>query len=204
MEFKCIVSDFSSNCYLVEKDDCYYLIDPSLSVIKIKQLIGDKRINAILITHAHIDHIYFLEEIVKEYDCLVYMSKFSDEFLKDAYKNCSKLFGVNKVFKVDDKNIILLEDDDLIDGFIKVTYTPGHTIDSLCFEIDDKLFTGDTLFKGSIGRTDFYSGDYNMICDSIKKLYSFKKNFNIFPGHGLSSTLFIEEETNYYVKMMKR
>lgn len=204
MEFKCIVSEFSSNCYLIEKDDSYYLIDPSISVEKIKKNIGDKKLNGILITHAHIDHIYFLEEILKEYDCPVYMSKFSDEFLKDAYKNCSKLFGINKIFKVDNKNIISLDDNDVIDNFIKVHYTPGHTIDSLCFGIDDILFTGDTLFKGSIGRTDFYSGDYNTISDSINKIYSLKKNFSVFPGHGLSSTLVTEEETNYYVKMMKR
>ena len=204
MKFKCIVSEFSSNCYLIEKDDSYYLIDPSISVDKVKSYIDDKKICGILITHAHIDHIYFLEEILKEYDCPVYMSKFSNEFLKDTYKNCSKLFGINKTFNVGNKNLILLGDNDLIDNFIKVHYTPGHTIDSLCFEVENKLFTGDTLFKGSIGRTDFYSGDYNMISDSIKKLYSFKKNFNIFPGHGLSSTFVTEEEANYYVKMMKR
>jgi hypothetical protein len=67
--------------------------------------------------------------------------------------------------------VICLEGEECIDGFINVHYTPGHTSDSLCFQIEDNLFTGDTLFKASIGRTDFYSGDYNVIKDSINKIF---------------------------------
>ena len=66
------------------------------------------------------------------------------------------------------------------------------------------MFTGDTLFKSSIGRTDLYSGDYEMISDSINKIYSLNINFNIFPGHGASSNLGKELEANYYVRMMKK
>ena len=100
--------------------------------------------------------------------------------------------------------MIELEEEACIDGFIYAYYTPGHTTDSLCYGIEDNLFTGDTLFRSSIGRTDFYSGDYETLANSINRIYSLNKNYKIYPGHGASSNLEYELENNYYVKMMKK
>ena len=82
---------------------------------------------------------------------------------------------------------------------IKCINTPGHSEGSTCYIIDNFLFCGDTLFAGSIGRTDFYSGDYKQIEKSLKKLSKFENNVKIHPGHGPSSTLGIEKMSNPYM-----
>lgn len=201
MDFKCLLSDFDSNCYLIFNNEDVYIIDPSCSVAYMKKYIdGEYTVKGILITHAHIDHVYYLEEVQKYYDCKVYMNKNGIDLLKDSYKNCSKLFGFDKIFNVDD--IKFVNDNDMIENFIKVIYTPGHTIDSICFAINDLLFTGDTLFNNSVGRTDFYSGNLKTLSDSIKKIYSKRINYQIYPGHGEKSDLESELISNYYVKKM--
>lgn len=201
MEFKCLVSEFDSNCYLIYNENDVYIIDPSCEIGYIKKYLKEEdKVKGILITHSHIDHIYYLEKTQKYFACKVYMHKKGLEFLNDSYKNCSKLFGLDKTFIID--NIIFINDNDLIDGFIKVIYTPGHTIDSICFAIEDNLFTGDTLFNNSVGRTDFYSGNLKTLSDSVKKIYSKEINYNIYPGHGESSNLDNQLLSNYYVRKM--
>ena len=81
---------------------------------------------------------------------------------------------------------------------VKAYYTPGHSIGSMIFAIDNDLFTGDTLFQGSIGRTDLPSGSDKQMKNSLKFIKSFKTNYTIYPGHGASSTLEIEKAQNPY------
>ena len=201
MKIECIKTNFSSNCYVIYNNDSAYIVDPSCDTKVIDKYVSEEyKVKGILLTHTHIDHIYFLEEVVRKYNCKVYLSKYGLEFLKDSFKNCSELFGLNKVFNICDEDLIMVNDNDVIDGFIKVIYTPGHTSDSLCFMLDGYLFTGDTLFNMSIGRTDLYSGNYAKIVESIKKIYSFKKDFMILPGHGENSSLSEELDCNFYVK----
>ncbi len=201
MNIKCLLSNFDSNCYLIYNNNDVYIIDPSCDVTYIKKYIDDEyTVKGILITHAHIDHVYYLEEMQKNYNCKVYMNKNGIDLLKDSYKNCSKLFGFDKTFNIDDVEFV--NDNDTIDSFIKVIYTPGHTVDSICFVVNDLLFTGDTLFNNSVGRTDFYSGNLKTLSDSIKKIYYKKVNYQIYPGHGEMSNLESELISNYYVKKM--
>ncbi len=203
MKIECIETGFSSNCYIVCINNGAYIIDPSCSVEVLERYLSEGlRVKGVLLTHGHIDHVYYLEEVLNKYKCKVYLSKYCLELLKDANKNCAIMFGIDKVFDIQEEMIKKVNDNDLIDGVIKVIYTPGHTMDSLCYLIEDKMFTGDTLFNMSVGRSDLYSGNYLKLVESIKKIYSLGNNFDIYPGHGEKSDLNNELYCNYYVKKM--
>ena len=201
MEIRRINSEFYSNCYLLYNGNDVYIIDPSCKYEVIKTYLKEEDIvKGVLITHGHIDHIFYIEEIQKEFDCLVYMHKNCLELLGDEDKNCSSLFRMPKKFEINKEKIVFVSEGNIIDGLIKVLYTPGHSFDSLMFLVEDYLFTGDTLFKESIGRTDFYSGNLKLLSDSIRKIYSLKRNLKIYPGHEGGSDLEYEKLNNYYVK----
>lgn len=200
MEIRILESDFCSNCYMINNKDEVYIIDPSVSVQVIKKhLKENEKVKAVLFTHSHIDHIFYASEYLKEFSCKLYFHKNGLEILKDPYKNCSKMFGLNIIFRFNDEDYQLIDDSYIIDDFIKCIYTPGHSADSLCFIVEDIIFTGDTLFKMSIGRCDLYSGDYKIMNESLKKLYNIKGNYKIYPGHGADSTLEYEWNNNFYV-----
>ena len=97
---------------------------------------------------------------------------------------------------------IYVNDKDKLDlGELRLSFihTPGHTKGCMCIRVNNEMFTGDTLFAGSIGRTDLYSGNYKQIEKSLKKLSKYEDNINIHPGHGPSSTLGIEKVSNPYM-----
>lgn len=203
MKIECIETDFSSNCYIVSLNENVYIIDPSCSVEVLERYLNEGLcVKGVLLTHGHIDHVYYLEEVINKYKCKVYLSKYCLELLEDADKNCASMFGFDKTFNIQEEMIKKVNDNDLIDGVIKVIYTPGHTVDSLCYLIEENMFTGDTLFNMSVGRSDLYSGNYLKLVESIKKIYSFGKKFYIYPGHGENSDLNNELCYNYYVKKM--
>ena len=148
----------------------------------------------ILLTHGHFDHVGAVKEIKNKYEIPFYISK-EDE---DMRKIDDSLFG--EIPKVDG----YLEDGDkLIFGNgkeIKVITTPGHTPGGICFLCEDILITGDTLFNGSIGRTDFTGGDFNTLISSIKnKLLGLGDNTKVYPGHGAESTIGYEKRHNPYI-----
>ena len=99
---------------------------------------------------------------------------------------------------------ILIRDGDIIqieDLSIKVIHTPGHTKGGVCYMYRDMLFTGDTLFAGSMGRTDLYGGNEEHMNNSLRKLSEMEENLTIYPGHGPKSTIKIEKETNPFLRL---
>ena len=120
----------------------------------------------------------------------------------DDNLNLSNYFGGGLKISKDSFKYKLLNDNEvIIDKFnIKCIHTPGHTKDSMCYLIDNDLFTGDTLFDRSIGRTDFPTGNTLEMRQSLKKILSFNKNYVIYPGHNNSSTIEEQKEKNYYLK----
>lgn len=185
----------STNTYFVTNDSSLLLIDPageSHKIInKIKEL--NKPLVAILLTHAHFDHIAALDDILAEYDVPVYMHENEIDFLQNPEKNGSAKFkemGLPIITsKASPKTIS--EGKIALHGFdIDVLFTPGHSPGSLSYVFKDFAVVGDTLFNNGIGRTDLYQGDYETLVDSIKeKLFELDETMPIYPGHGSSTTI---------------
>lgn len=171
MNIKRIVTgDLRENCYILEKDDKCLIVDPGDDFLLIKKEIMFPVIG-VLITHRHFDHIGALEEVISEYHAPIYEKLNTDEEKYDVGP-----FSFN------------------------VIYTPGHTNDSITFYFfkDDLMFTGDFVFKGTIGRCDLPTSDEEEMKHSIEKIKKYKDNIVLYPGHGSFTTLLDEKEKNIY------
>ena len=169
----CVVGDLGCNCYLISKGNYALLVDPGDDFDKIVELIGDKNLVGILITHGHFDHVGALDEVVSKYNVPVY-----------RYSN-------------------LDEGEVKIDKFkLEVIYTPGHLMDCVTyyFREDAIMFTGDFLFYDTIGRCDLVGSDYNEMKISINKIKNYADDIVIYPGHGKSTSLWREKRYNPYFK----
>ena len=150
----------------------------------------------LVLTHGHADHIAGLEEI----DCPFYIHPQDKGFLKDPLLNLSCLFSP---FTIDKEPRLIEENDRLfLDSYIlEVLHTPGHTPGSISLKLDCFLFAGDTLFSGSVGRTDFPYASGELLLASIKeKIFPLGENTLIFPGHGESTSLKREIDNNPFFK----
>ena len=196
MKIDVIVSNFTSNCYLIHVNGYVYIVDPSVNVNIISKYIKEEIVKGILLTHGHIDHIYYLNEVQEYYKCLVYSSVYAKDIIEDNNHNFGYDMGIDK--KIILTNSVGLTDGDKVDNLFVALYTPGHSIDSMCYKIEDKLFTGDTLFDGSIGRSDLYSGSSDILYKSIKRIMK-EDDLFIYPGHGDTSNLKMQIIVNPYV-----
>ncbi len=195
------VNDFSQNTYLhIEKGDAV-LIDAAADVAAIKKDLQEASatLRAVLLTHGHYDHIVSLEEIRKTFDVPIHIHKDDEDFLHDPGLNLSKLFGKAFVLGTDAHIETHTEEDTLTFGKLRVMihHAPGHTRGSTLFQIGDALYTGDTLFKSSIGRTDLPGGDEHALAASLARLKEdLPEKLRIFPGHGEESLLKAERRDN--------
>lgn len=188
---------YDANCYIVmdEKTKDAVVLDPGGDGEMLERAIKDMKANvkSILLTHGHMDHVGGVEYLSDKLNVPVYISKIDEEYMeKDNY-----VFG-----SIRNANGYLEDGNALSFGSlnIKVIATPGHTKGGLCFLIEDKLFTGDTLFQGSIGRTDFIGGSFPEIIDSIKtKLLPLGDEIEVYPGHGPKSSIGYEKGYNMYL-----
>ena len=194
------------NTYILtdEQSKEVVIIDIGGDFETIKKELDEKgfKIKFILNTHGHFDHILGEIEIPKKYpDIPIYMNE-ADIFHVKNINNELKMWRVNKETeplhptKFIDENTKL----SLGEKEIKIYETPGHSKGSLSFYTDGKLFSGDALFKHSIGRTDFTDGDYDTLISSIKtKLFTLPDETKVYPGHGPSSTINDEKLFNPYL-----
>lgn len=188
---------YDANCYIVmdEKTKDAVVLDPGGDGEMLERAIKDMGANvkSILLTHGHMDHVGGVEYLSDKLNVPFYISKIDEEYMeKDNY-----VFG-----SIRKANGYLEDGNDLSFGSlnIKVIATPGHTKGGLCFLIEDKLFTGDTLFQGSIGRTDFIGGSFPEIINSIKtKLLPLGDEIEVYPGHGPKSSIGYEKGYNMYL-----
>lgn len=194
---------FSENIYILvdEKTKKCAIVDPGGEKDKILNYIkrNSLKLEYILLTHAHGDHIGAVNDIKSHIDVKVVAHSEERELLLDNRKNLSYSMhcGVQEL----DADIYVNDKDTLDLGELKIRFihTPGHTKGCMCIRVNNEMFTGDTLFAGSIGRTDLYSGNYKQIEKSLKKLCKYEDNINIYPGHGPNSTIGIEKLSNPYI-----
>lgn len=188
---------YEANCYILVEDETKEcaIIDAGGDAGKIEAAIESMNGNPkyLLLTHGHFDHVGGVEEICNTYNIPFYISKVDEEYMaKD-----------NSVFGTLPKASGYLKEGDVLKlgaYEIKVIETPGHTKGGLCFAVDNKVFTGDTLFQGSVGRTDFIGGSMEEIIMSIKtKLLPLGDDVKVYPGHGPSSSIGFEKMRNPYL-----
>lgn len=193
---------FQTNSYILsnEKKECI-IIDPGLDYKKVAEYIKEKYIpKAILLTHGHLDHI---DGILYFMDLPIYVSEDDEESLYDTDKALYTFLGRISPFNKGDLNIHILKDKDkfnLIGFDIEAYLTPGHTEGSMIFYIDSLLFSGDTLFYLSCGRTDFPSGDSKKMKESLNFIVNhFPLDTKVYPGHGECTTIKNEKDCNPYI-----
>lgn len=194
-----------ANTYLVcdETSRLGFIVDLGGYSKELKNIIekNDIQIQYIVLTHGHGDHIGGVQEHLRDFpDAKVVCSRAEEKMLLDPELNEAHHFGPEKVsFKPD----ILVDDGDTLtvgNMTMKFIMTPGHTEGGMCILIDDVLFSGDTLFCRSIGRTDLAGGDFRTIMESIKKkLFLLPDETQVLPGHMEPTTIGFEKEHNPFV-----
>lgn len=199
---KLVTGLLSVNTYLLINEDTNecVIIDSAENYDAVKSKITELGVKAkyLLYTHAHFDHIgnahLLQKDGLKAYISEVDAKKLdTDEHLGFMYRHRFTSFTPDAVFS--DGDVL-----NLCDINIRVVLTPGHTTGSVCFIVDDNLFTGDTLFKDTVGRTDFPSGDVEALRKSVKKLYALKGDYKVFSGHGEDTTLSRERIYNMFIR----
>ena len=206
-------NEFSANTYVVgEKGGRCVVIDLGSTQDRVIEFIKENftSCSGILLTHGHYDHIRGIKKFLNTFSCTIFVHQDDQELLEDSRLNLSHFQPEEDNISLKLNNIYLLDDEDEIDfknGYIfKVIATPFHTNGSVCFLCDKEnaIFTGDTLFKGSIGRTDLPKGNEKLIEPSLTKLLTLKDDLKVYPGHGDESTLKKEKETNPYLINIER
>jgi hydroxyacylglutathione hydrolase len=199
-----VVGPFEVNCYLVisKEDSNGVIIDPGADEYNIFKAIEKNGMTpkAILLTHGHGDHIAAVAPIQEKFNIPLYVGKGDEAMLSSPGENVSAVFGFDVVCPKPD---YLVEDNDLINIdklAFSVFATPGHTRGGVCYYIGKYLFCGDTLFNGSIGRTDLPGGNYEQIIDSIdKSILSLPDDVICYPGHGPMTTVGAERKSNPFL-----
>ena len=199
-----VLGSIGTNCYIVtneETKECF-AVDmaecPQEYVNYIKN--NGLEMKALFLTHGHFDHIAGMNDLRDITGAPIYGCEKERDLFEDAEKNLSKTTLVGaKTLKCDH---YFNDGDELVFGDIKlkVIATPGHTEGSVCLYNDEMVFTGDTLFNRSVGRSDLYSGNQSHLNESLKKMRdTFDGKLIVYPGHGPESTMKFEVENNPYI-----
>ena len=191
------VGQLETNCYIVtdEKTLRCLVIDPGDESNTILDYLEENRLTceAILLTHGHYDHVGAVEAVQEETGAKVYMHKLDDHQVSGDY-HFPYTLPENGAYYRDGDTLELA-------GFrVDVIGTPGHTKGGVTLRIENALFTGDTLFKGSCGRTDLPGGDMDEELRSLRKLCALPGEYEVYPGHMDPSTLERERMFNYYCR----
>ncbi len=191
------VGYLQTNCYIVPCGAWKgIVIDPGGSYKKIDaklQELGIKEV-AVMLTHAHFDHILAAEELICNYSAKLYVHEEELDILNgDA--NLAVAMGLGRLPTLQPTVVLTEGEYDVFGKNVRVIHTPGHTKGSVCYVIDNMLFSGDTLFRESYGRTDFPTGSITALKRSVKKLCALP-DCTVYPGHGESTSISYERENN--------
>ena len=181
---------YQVNCYVVHNADCdrCVVIDPGYSPDKIATFLREKglKLEAILLTHGHFDHVGGVKELAE--DCKVYLHEL--EHTMPQALTAGKLYATD--YYGDSFSVAGMD--------FTVLHTPGHTPGSVCLMVEDAMFSGDTLFAGSCGRTDLPGGDWATIQNSLQRLAQLPGDYRVFPGHAEQTSLAHERQYNPYLR----
>ncbi len=197
-----VLGMLGTNCYFINntETDEVVLVDPADNAGAIRDwcLSNKKAPVAILLTHGHYDHMLAADQLRRDFSIKIYGAEAEKELLEDASMNLSAMWSRPVTLKADD----FLKDGDILPMAgtdIQVIATPGHTAGGLCYYIKEEgvLFSGDTLFAGSYGRTDFPTSSMADLARSVReKLLVLPEDTMVYPGHGESTTIGYEREYN--------
>jgi len=202
------VGPFSENTYLLTKKDESILIDPGFyedhefQMFKKKMDESGSRLIAVVLTHAHVDHVLGLRKVKDEFEIPVFLND-TDNYLWTNFSSQAQMFGFQaEPFSFTPEPLPVKTNWAVGEFIFDVRYTPGHAPDhvSLYSGEDNLVIAGDALFRQGIGRTDLYKGDFKTLENSIKEqLYTLPEETEVYPGHGPQTTIG-HEESNPFVK----
>ncbi len=188
------LGDYQSNTYIVHNEgssECI-IIDAGYQAETILAALQQLHLTpaAILLTHGHFDHVGAVKDLVAELDCPVYLC--ADDLAVPHRLTAGNLYYTDTYGEGAKLHLAGMD--------ISVLHTPGHTPGSVCLNIENALFSGDTLFAGTCGRTDFPGGSWPQMKASLHRLSQIEQNLTVYPGHGGSSTLENEKQNNPFLK----
>lgn len=196
-----------ANCYIIETAPRQCVaIDIGGDTDYLMSLLMKRcmKLSKILLTHGHFDHIGGVEEVRKETGAEVFIHTDDAKMLGSAEYSLHKdMYG--EPFRPVTEFTSINDDCWINDGdtSFRVIHTPGHSEGSVCYLCGDMMFSGDTLFQGSVGRTDFTGSDPLAMVRSLKRLYLLDGDYRVFPGHGSETVLSTEKITNPYLRRFK-
>lgn len=189
------------NCYIIYKGDRGIIVDPGAGFNKIKRELDRLVVKpeAIVLTHAHFDHIFSVDECRKYYNIPVYISPKEQEWLTNPELNLGSAFGLRTpvITKKAEFEFENYKEYTLADMTFKVLPTPGHSPGGLSFDFGNFVMVGDALFKSGFGRYDLPGSDYNALKNSLHNvLFKLDDNKVVYPGHGYDTTIKRERDLN--------
>ena len=195
LNLKCLpLGDYQTNCYFLWEDgsSTCAVIDPGYEPQKVLAAAENfgKTIEAVLLTHGHFDHVGAVRDVVAATDCRVYLCP--KELSLPPQITAGPLYYTDTYEDGDFISVAGLQ--------LQVLCTPGHTPGSVCLMCEDILISGDTLFAGSCGRTDFPGGSTETILRSLQRLAGLPGDFRVFPGHGEDTSLSRERQYNPFMR----
>jgi hydroxyacylglutathione hydrolase len=205
--FRIPLGPLQTNCYvLTEEDGSCLVIDPGEEGPKLQHWLREKKLSpiAILLTHAHFDHIGAVDFIRNQYSIPVYIHTRESKWLGDPHLNGSGKFAMIEPIRVNDADVLIEKEQSLeIGSFtIQVLETPGHSPGSVSFyfEKNRMVVSGDALFQGSIGRTDLFGGNHKQLINSIhQKLLTLPEDTLVLSGHGPETIIEDEMDSNPFL-----
>ena len=187
-----VVGAYQANCYILHKNGSArcVVIDPGDEPGRILAFLGENGLSleAILLTHGHFDHVGGVKDLASETNCSVYIR--SEETTMPPQMTAGPLYFTQEYpdqFHIADMDFSVL-------------HTPGHTPGSVCLCVEDAMFSGDTLFASSCGRTDLPGGDWSTLVSSLHLLRDLPGDYRVFPGHAEATTLANERRYNLYLR----